>query len=293
MPEAGARRAWATWTASAACAGVFLVVTSGESAQSAIRNMLVGDGFNVWNGRWWTLVTSAFVHHEIWHVAFNVYWLWVLGRVLEEAIGPARWTLFCLSAAFVSSAAQLALSDSTGIGFSGVAYGLFGFMWIARRRWPSFARVVNRDTVLLFLAWFVFCIAATWTGMWAVGNAAHGAGLTYGWLLGAAAAFPRRRAAALAASGALLAAAVALLFYAPWSPAWLSVRGYRAHVRKEYAEAERCYLRALDLGARPVWVLENLARVYMATREKEKHEATLERLRAIDPEAARKLTDGK
>jgi GlpG protein len=271
---------------------VFLAATAGRAVPESVWQTLVGSGFDAWNGRWWTLVTSAFVHVQIWHVAFNVYWLWVLGRVLEEAIGPFRWSLFCLSAAFVSSAAQLAWSDEVGIGFSGVAYALFGFMWIARPRWPSFARVVNRDTVLLFLVWFVLCIAATWTGMWNVGNAAHAGGLVYGGLLGAAAARPRRRAAALAGTGALLAASVALLLYAPWSATWSCVQGYRAHVREDYAEAERSYLRALDLSARPAWVLGNLVRVYGATGEKAKYESTLERLRAIDPEAARKLAGG-
>ncbi len=32
---------------------------------------------------YWALITSVFVHFALWHVAFNVYWLWVLGSQLR------------------------------------------------------------------------------------------------------------------------------------------------------------------------------------------------------------------
>ena len=74
----------------------------------------------VFNGAWWGLVTSAFVHIEIWHLAFNMFWLWSLGSRLERAIGSWPFLGFCLMSAFVSSSLQLAVSDATGIGASGV-----------------------------------------------------------------------------------------------------------------------------------------------------------------------------
>jgi rhomboid protease GluP len=69
---------------------------------------------------------------EIWHLGFNLYWLVILGRDLEQALG--RWKLVALfvCAAFVSSAAQLAVGGSTGIGFSGVGYAMFGLLWMGR-----------------------------------------------------------------------------------------------------------------------------------------------------------------
>jgi len=285
----GVSRPWAAWTASAICVLVFLGMNAAAGVREALYRGMVAPAFDVWNGRWSTLLTSAFVHIQIWHVAFNLYWLWKLGRVLEGAIGHLRWLLLCLSAAFVSSAAQLALYDDTGIGFSGVVYAFFSFMWMTRGRWPSFAAVVNRDTVLLFLGWLVGCFVVTAMGIWNVGNGAHAGGLAYGVLLGMAAQHPRRRVASLSGAGVLLLLSIALLFYAPWSPSWVSVRAYRLHVSKRYAEAERSYLRALDLGYQPAWVLGNLVLLYRATGEKDKRAATLDRLRKVDPKAARKL----
>ena len=274
---------------------VFVGINASDAAESwdAMRRWGHVPASDVWDGEWWGLVTSAFVHVEIWHVAFNVYWLWILGRVLEQAVGPVRWLLLCLSAAFVSSAAQLAWSDDTGIGFSGVVYAFFAFMWAARRRWPVFAEVVSRDTVSLFLVWLVLCVGLSATGVWNVGNAAHVAGLAYGASLGAAVAIQRRRVAAVAGAGALLVASIGVLFYAPWSQAWTCVQAYRLHADGDYDAAERHYLRARDLGAEPGWVLENLARLYAANGDRKKYDDALGRLREIDPAAARRVEGGE
>jgi rhomboid protease GluP len=75
-------------------------------------------------GALWGFVSSSFIHLELWHVAFNVYWLYVLGSRLERVIGSGRWLAFILAAAFLSSGAQFAFSDSTGIGASGVVYAI-------------------------------------------------------------------------------------------------------------------------------------------------------------------------
>jgi len=291
--EALVTRPWATWVVAAVCAGIFLGVHAAGHADSweGLRRWGYIPASDVWKGGWWALFTTAFVHLQIWHVGFNVYWLWILGRVLERGIGHVRWIALCLSAAFVSSAAQLAWSDQTGIGLSGVIYAFFGFMWVARRRWPEFTKVVHRDTIGIFVAWLALCIVLTRAGVWNVGNAAHMVGLLYGSLLGMGAALASRRTAALIASGALVAASVGVLFYAPWSPTWTAGRAYALHASKDYAAAERRYVRALDLGVDPAWVWGNLARLYQATGEKEKYEQALAQLRGISPAAAREVDE--
>jgi membrane associated rhomboid family serine protease len=69
----------------------------------------------IYSGEIWAFITSVFVHVEPWHVAFNLYWLWVFGSKLERVIGSARWLGFFLGAAFVSSGIQFAFSGTTGI----------------------------------------------------------------------------------------------------------------------------------------------------------------------------------
>ena len=60
--------------------------------------------WDIYGGGWWSLVTSVFVHADVLHVGFNLYWLWILGRAVERAIGPLRWLALFVGAAWVSSA---------------------------------------------------------------------------------------------------------------------------------------------------------------------------------------------
>ena len=59
----------------------------------------------------WRLITSMFLHGGAYHLAFNAYALYLLGRLTEQMFGSARmWTIFGLSgiagsAAISSSAA--------------------------------------------------------------------------------------------------------------------------------------------------------------------------------------------
>src|SRR5262245_17208824 len=98
-----------TWLACAACVAVFVGLMDDPKRES-------WEGLEKWgyysyekilDGAIWGLVTSVFVHMELWHLAFNLYWLWVLGSHLERAIGSVRWLGFFLITAAVSSGAEL------------------------------------------------------------------------------------------------------------------------------------------------------------------------------------------
>ena len=82
----------------------------------------------IFQGRWIALITSAFVHLEIMHIFFNMYWLYFLGPVVEKEFGSVNFLAFIIGTAFVSSGWQM-MGGTTGIGFSGVGYAMIGFGW--------------------------------------------------------------------------------------------------------------------------------------------------------------------
>ena len=107
------RKRWpvVAWLSCAGCIVVFLGLQNEPGLESWEKLQKWGcyPGSAIYDGAYWALLTSVFVHLELWHVAFNVYWLWVLGRPLEEAIGSLRFLALFVGAAIISSAAELAI----------------------------------------------------------------------------------------------------------------------------------------------------------------------------------------
>lgn len=195
---------WVTGVSCLICIGGFLGLAAAEDANTWDRLSQFGylPAHAIWDGQYWALITSAFVHIEIWHLALNVYWLWVLGSRLERSIGSMLFLLFFVASAFVSSAFELALSDSTGIGASGVVYAFFGFMWLTRGKYPLFEEVLSSNTIWLFVGWLFVCLALSLAQIWEVGNASHFSGILFGASIAASWVLRPYRPLAVAAVGA-------------------------------------------------------------------------------------------
>lgn len=96
----------------------------------------VGLSTGVADGAYWRLLTSAFVHTQIWHIAINMFALWVLGRPLEHVLGRLRFIGLYLVSALAGSAAAYALTppNVSTVGASGAIFGMFGATIILYRR---------------------------------------------------------------------------------------------------------------------------------------------------------------
>jgi len=86
---------------------------------------------------WWRIVTSGFLHGGLIHLALNMFVLFILGQVLEPAIGTVRFVAVYLVALVAGAAGALVMSDPATftVGASGAIYGLFvATILIARQR---------------------------------------------------------------------------------------------------------------------------------------------------------------
>lgn len=149
-------------------------------------------------GEIWRLLTCVLPHGDILHLAFNVYWLWTFGGLIERVYGHLRTALLISLLAVVSSALEFAFA-SGGIGLSGVGYGLFGFLWVLSRHDDRFRGAIDQQTVVLFVGWFFFCVATTVMNVMPVGNIAHAGGMMIGSLAGFAVSLLARRRLIIAA----------------------------------------------------------------------------------------------
>ena len=87
-------------------------------------------------GRWWTTLTFMFVHGGFWHLAGNMYALYLFGPRLEQAWGTRRFLRFYAFCALVGLLAHAALvrDGSTLIGSSAP---IFGVMIAYAITWPT------------------------------------------------------------------------------------------------------------------------------------------------------------
>jgi membrane associated rhomboid family serine protease len=88
------------------------------------------------DGAWWQLVTSVFTHVEIWHVAMNMFALFIFGPALEAIIGRSRFLAVYLVSGLASSVLVMFLSSQYGstVGASGALFGLLGALLVMARK---------------------------------------------------------------------------------------------------------------------------------------------------------------
>jgi membrane associated rhomboid family serine protease len=88
------------------------------------------------NGDWWKLVTNGFMHdpNTIFHLLLNMYALFWLGRMIEPALGHARFLGIYFAALLTGSLGVLLLEpDVRAVGASGAIFGLFGASLVMAR----------------------------------------------------------------------------------------------------------------------------------------------------------------
>lgn len=84
--------------------------------------------------QWWRVVTSGFVHFSIIHIGLNMLMLFLIGRLLEPAIGWLRFSvLYFVSLVAGSFVALWFAPDTVSGGASGAIFGVLGATFVIAR----------------------------------------------------------------------------------------------------------------------------------------------------------------
>src|SRR5829696_5351654 len=79
------------------------------------------------DGEWWRLLTAGFLHGGLFHLLLNMYALYILGRMLEPALGHVRFAAIYVAALLAGSFGAVLLSPETPVvGASTAIFGLLG-----------------------------------------------------------------------------------------------------------------------------------------------------------------------
>jgi len=230
----------------------------------------------IWRGmKLWTLFTSLFAHGDLMHLLFNCYWCWHLGRPIESQIPRLHFLLLVVGTTLLGSLSELAISGDTGIGMSGMVYGLFGFMLVTRDQHPAFRRAIDPRTIRLLTGWLVLCFVVDAMNVMRVANFAHVGGFLSGLLAGLASKDGPWKKRAVALLGVMAVAGLVSFRWAPWQDDWHFARAAAA-VEAGDNDAALPYLDYYHARhPHDIWVTYTAANIRLQTKD---HATALEML---------------
>jgi membrane associated rhomboid family serine protease len=83
--------------------------------------------------QYWRLVSAGFLHENFLHIGFNLYLLYLLGLMLEPAIGSVRFAAVYFTSLLAGSFGALLATAAPSLGASGAVFGLMGAMVVELR----------------------------------------------------------------------------------------------------------------------------------------------------------------
>jgi len=117
--------------------GAFL---SGASATGGggLSSSLLDEGsvsrFTVDQGEYWRIVTAGFLHTGMIHLLFNMFGLYILGGLIEPAVGRLRFGIIYFVSLLAGSFGALLLEPTAPtVGASGAIFGLMGAAVVVMR----------------------------------------------------------------------------------------------------------------------------------------------------------------
>ncbi len=116
----------------------------------SLYNKMVLFGPYVPHSGWYRLVTAMFLHESLLHIGFNMYALFVIGRVVEQYLGTARYIGLYFVSGLAGSAVALLQSPTTPVlGASGAIFGILGAMLILE--WQLTGSLRGQAAVLIVI----------------------------------------------------------------------------------------------------------------------------------------------
>lgn len=138
----------------------------------------------------WTLLTSAFLHCPLFngsysnivimgilHILFNMLALKDFGLLIENRETRKLYVCFIIFAAITSNLFQSYFVNKACVGFSGVLFAMFGYMFIYSKLNGRYT--LNKSLVYTCFIWLFLCLFLT-----GIGNIAHFSGLIFGLIFG-------------------------------------------------------------------------------------------------------------
>ncbi|NUN66372.1 rhomboid family intramembrane serine protease [Pseudanabaena biceps] len=152
--------------------------------QTSLPNFQLGQWLNTWavipqelianpSKQAIALISSQFLHANIFHLAGNMWFLYLFGNNIEDQLGHWKFLFFYLLCGAVAAGAQVMTAPMSNVPMIGASGAISGVMGAYLIRFPR-ARILS----LVFLGIFITAIpipAAVFLGLWIAGQTVYAA----------------------------------------------------------------------------------------------------------------------
>lgn len=116
------------WELSVAGPGL---LSGGGNIDRVLREASLYPAAALYDGQWWRILTSAFLHGSLLHIGVNMLSLWYLGRFIEFGLGPWRMLFVYVVSLIAAGLGVIYFSPAMTptVGASGAIFGLFGALF--------------------------------------------------------------------------------------------------------------------------------------------------------------------
>src|SRR5690606_31195749 len=147
---------------------------------------------------WYTVLTSMFMHGGWFHIIGNMWFLWIFGNNVEDAMGHVRFVIFYLLCGFAAAALQTATNPDSIVPMVGASGALGGVMGAYVLLYPRvhvhmllvlgyYISTGAVPAVFMLGYWFLVQLLSGWTSFGSEGGGvafwAHVGGLVAGAVL--------------------------------------------------------------------------------------------------------------
>ena len=167
-----------------------------------LTGQLGGDQAGGLPGAVFTVVSSMFLHGDVFHIGFNLLFLWIFGNNIEDRFGHLGFLAFYLGGGVVAAAAQVVVdpgSTTPVVGASGAIAAVLGAYLVLYPRarvlsliyFGLFFQLIQVPAIVLLAVWFAVQVAGAVMASGAAASAggvalfAHIGGLIVGVAVGA------------------------------------------------------------------------------------------------------------
>jgi membrane associated rhomboid family serine protease len=156
-----------------------------------MQNLSLPADFRTFLYRPWTLLTNFFVHEGIWHIVFNMLFLYWFGKLLEEYLGTKRLVGLYILGGLAGGTAflllynflpyfQSTLATTTLVGASGAIFAVIVGAATLLPNYTFFLLFIGPVRLKYIAAFYILLSMAELVGPNAGGNLAHLAGALVG-----------------------------------------------------------------------------------------------------------------